>query len=61
MSTIINNRENIHEEVIRVYKKRYEEIKQKANNLFPGDSDIDLAINGPKKEKKGFFGFGKKS
>lgn len=47
--------------VNRAYKKRYKEVCEKANVFFPGDPDIDLAINGPKKEKKGFFGFGKKS
>ena len=44
-----------------IYRKRYKEMREKANLLFPGDEDLDLAINGPKKEKKGFFGFGKKS
>lgn len=61
MSTFINNSQNIDRDVIKAYQVRYDEIISKANNLFPGDADIDLAINGPKKEKKGFFGFGKKS
>lgn len=43
------------------YKKRFKEVCEKATVFFPGDPDIELAINGPKKEKKGFFGFGKKS
>ena len=42
-------------------RKRYEECVAKANSLFPDDEDIELATNRPKKEKKGFIGFGKKS
>ena len=45
----------------RAFRKRYEECLTKAQISFPGDPALDVAINGPKKEKKGFFGFGKKS